>query len=74
MRAVICGDTHIGAVFGLGRPNGLGGNTRVDDYEATLNSIIDYTISSKADIMIIKKAEQNILVQYLLLQPLSTLT
>jgi exonuclease SbcD len=52
MRAVICGDTHIGAVFGLGRPNGLGGNTRVDDYEATLNSIIDYTISSKADIFI----------------------
>lgn len=52
MRAVICGDTHIGAVFGLGRPNGRGGNTRVDDYEATLNSIIDYTISSNADIFI----------------------
>ena len=52
MRAVICGDTHIGAVFGLGRPNGKGGNTRVDDYEKTLNSIIDHTIDSSADIFI----------------------
>ena len=52
MRSIICGDTHIGAVFGLGRPNGRGGNTRVDDYESTLNSIIDYTIESKADIFI----------------------
>ena len=52
MRAVICGDTHIGAVFGLGRPNGKGGNTRVDDYEKTLNSIIDHTIDSGADIFI----------------------
>ena len=31
MRAVICGDTHIGAIFGLGKNNGRGGNTRVDD-------------------------------------------
>ena len=52
MRAVICGDTHIGAIFGLGRPNGHGGNTRVDDYESTLNSIIDYTIDTKADIFV----------------------
>lgn len=52
MRAVICGDTHIGAVFGLGRPNGKGGNTRVDDYEKTLNSIIDHTIETNADIFI----------------------
>tara|TARA_A200000159_G_scaffold158847_1_gene176645 strand:- start:2193 stop:3362 length:1170 start_codon:yes stop_codon:yes gene_type:complete len=52
MRAVICGDSHIGAVFGLGRPNGSGGNTRVDDYEKTLNEIIDYTISTNADIFI----------------------
>lgn len=52
MRVIICGDTHIGAVFGLGRPNGRGGNTRVDDYEATLNSIIDHTINTGADIFI----------------------
>lgn len=52
MRAIICGDTHIGAVFGLGRPNGSGGNTRVDDYEKTLNQIIDHTINTKADIFI----------------------
>jgi exonuclease SbcD len=52
MRVIVCGDTHIGAVFGLGRPNGRGGNTRVDDYEATLNSIVDYTIKTKADIFV----------------------
>lgn len=52
MRAIICGDAHIGAVFGLGRPNGSGGNTRVDDYESTLNYIVDYTINTKADIFI----------------------
>jgi exonuclease SbcD len=52
MRIVVCGDTHIGAVFGLGRPNGKGGNTRVDDYEKTLNYIIDHTIETKADIFV----------------------
>jgi len=52
MRAVICGDVHIGAVFGLGGPNKSGGNTRVDDYANTLNYIVDYTIDSKADIFI----------------------
>ena len=52
MRIVVCGDTHIGAVFGLGRPNGKGGNTRVDDYEKTLNYIIDHTIKTKADIFV----------------------
>lgn len=52
MRAIICGDAHIGAVFGLGRPNGSGGNTRVDDYESTLTHIVDYTINTKADIFI----------------------
>lgn len=52
MRAIICGDTHIGAVFGLGGPNKNGGNTRVDDYANTLNWIVDYTISSGAEIFI----------------------
>mgnify|MGYP003335632709 CR=1 FL=1 len=52
MRAVICGDVHIGAVFGLGGPNKSGGNTRVDDYASTLNWIVDYTINSKAEIFI----------------------
>ena len=52
MRAIICGDTHIGAVFGLGGPNGKGGNTRIDDYEKSLNSIIDYCIETKADIFV----------------------
>ena len=49
---IICGDTHIGAIFGLGKPNGKGGNTRVDDYEASLNYIVDYAIETKADIFI----------------------
>lgn len=52
MRAIICGDVHIGAVFGLGGPNGSGGNTRVDDYSNSLNYIIDHTINSGADIFI----------------------
>jgi len=52
MRIIVCGDTHIGAVFGLGRPNGKGGNTRVDDYEKTLNHIIDHAIETEADIFV----------------------
>jgi len=52
MRMIICGDTHIGAIFGLGRPNGKGSNTRVDDYENTFNSIVDHAINTKADIFI----------------------
>lgn len=52
MKVVICGDTHIGAVYGLGGPNGNGGNTRVDDYERTLNHIVDYCIENKADVFI----------------------
>jgi exonuclease SbcD len=49
MRIVICGDTHIGAVFGLGKSTRDGGNTRVDDYEKLLNYIVDYTINTGAD-------------------------
>ena len=49
MRIVICGDTHIGAVFGLGKQTKAGGNTRVDDYERTLNHIVDYAIKNKVD-------------------------
>jgi len=52
MKVVICGDTHIGAVFGLGGSNKKGGNTRVDDYEKTLNYIVDYSINKKVDMFI----------------------
>lgn len=52
MKTIICGDTHIGAVFSMGRSNGSGGNTRVDDYERTLNYIVDYTISNGIDVFI----------------------
>jgi len=52
MRIIVCGDTHFGAVFGLGRSNGNGGNTRIDDYEKTFNYIIDHAIDTKADIFV----------------------
>jgi exonuclease SbcD len=52
MRIVVCGDTHIGAIYGLGKPNGKGSNTRIDDYATTLNYIVDYCISNKIDIFI----------------------
>jgi DNA repair protein SbcD/Mre11 len=52
MRIIICGDTHIGAVFGLGRATKDGGNTRIDDYERTLNYIVDHAIQSGADAFI----------------------
>lgn len=52
MRLVICGDTHIGAIFGLGKATKEGGNTRVDDYEKLLNYIVDYAISTGADAFI----------------------
>lgn len=52
MKTIICGDTHIGAVFGLGRSNGIGGNTRIDDYEKSLNFIIDYAIENHVEVFI----------------------
>jgi len=52
MKLIICGDTHIGAVFGLGKATKDGGNTRVDDYEKTLNHIVTYAIENGADAFI----------------------
>jgi exonuclease SbcD len=52
MRVVICGDTHVGAVFGLGKKAKDGVNTRVRDYESSLNHIIDYCISEKVDVFV----------------------
>lgn len=52
MKIVIVGDSHIGAIFGLGGPNGEGGNTRIDDYEKTLSYIVDYCIENKVDAFI----------------------
>lgn len=52
MKIVICGDSHIGAIYGLGGPNGSGGNTRIDDYEKTLNYIADYCIENNVDVFI----------------------
>ena len=52
MKIVICGDTHIGAVFGLGMPTITGGNTRIDDYEFTLNYIVDYCIDNSIDVFV----------------------
>ena len=52
MKTIILGDSHVGAVFSMGHPNGAGGNTRVDDYEKSLNFVINYAIENKADIFI----------------------
>ena len=52
MKTIILGDAHIGNVQNLGRSNGSGGNTRVDDYEKSLNFVIDYALDIKADIFI----------------------
>lgn len=52
MRIIILGDTHIGANFGLGKPTKSGGNSRVDDYERTLNNAVDYAIDNKVDAFI----------------------
>ena len=52
MNIVVLGDTHIGAIFGLGKPNGMGSNTRVDDYQATLNYVVDYCIENKIDVFV----------------------
>ena len=52
MRVVVVGDTHIGAIFGLGRPNGAGSNTRIDDYANTLEYIVNYCIEKQVDIFV----------------------
>tara|TARA_A100001011_G_scaffold394262_1_gene486208 strand:+ start:4591 stop:5772 length:1182 start_codon:yes stop_codon:yes gene_type:complete len=52
MRVIVCGDCHIGAVFGLGKQKPSGRNTRVDDYEKSLNYIVDYAIDTKADVFV----------------------
>jgi len=52
MKVVICGDSHLGAVYGLGGSNGKGGNTRIDDYEVTLNWIVDYCINNSVDVFV----------------------
>lgn len=52
MKIVICGDAHIGAIFQMGGPNKSGGNTRIDDYERTLNYIVDYAIKNEVSAFI----------------------
>lgn len=52
MKTLICGDTHIGAVFGLGKGNGSGGNTRVDDYEKSLSYVVDFAIDNNVDVFV----------------------
>lgn len=49
MKVAILGDTHIGAVFGLGKPTECGSNTRIKDYEETLDYAIQYCIDNKID-------------------------
>jgi exonuclease SbcD len=52
MKIVVCGDTHIGADYRLGGANGQGGNTRFDDYEKTLNHIVDHCIENEVDVFV----------------------
>lgn len=52
MKIVICGDTHIGAVYGLGSQNLNGLNTRIYDYEKTLLNIVDHCINNEVDVFI----------------------
>jgi len=52
MRVVICGDTHFGAVFGLGKTMPDGINTRVRDYENSFNKIVDYCIDEAVDVFV----------------------
>ena len=52
MKVAILGDTHIGAVFGLGRPIEGGSNTRIKDYEATMDYAIQHCIDNDIDVFI----------------------
>lgn len=52
MKTIILGDAHLGNCQGCGKPNGVGGNTRVDDYEKSLNFVVDYAIKNKVDILV----------------------
>ncbi len=52
MKAVILGDVHFGCIHGLGKPKQEGGNTRYDDYENTMNYVVDYCIDNKIDVFI----------------------
>ena len=52
MKAVILGDVHFGCIHGLGKSKPDGGNTRYDDYEATMNYVVDYCIENKIDVFI----------------------
>lgn len=52
MKSLILGDSHIGNIQSCGKPNGTGGNTRVDDYEKSFNFVVDYAIRTKVDIFI----------------------
>ena len=52
MKIAICGDVHIGAVFGLGKQTEDGSNTRIKDYCKTLDYCIQYCIDNNIDAFI----------------------
>lgn len=52
MRIIICGDCHIGATYQMGYTDKNGVNTRITDYEKTLNHIVDYAIENGIDAFI----------------------
>ncbi len=52
MKIAVVGDTHFGAIFGLGEPNDSGGNSRIDDYEKTFDFIINHCVENDIKVLI----------------------
>lgn len=49
MKVAVLGDTHFGAVFGLGKPTEDGSNTRIKDYQKSMDFCIQYCIDNNID-------------------------
>ena len=49
MKVAILGDTHFGAIMGLGKPTEDGSNTRIKDYEKSMDFCVQYCIENKID-------------------------
>lgn len=52
MKVVVLGDTHIGAIFGLGEPRQEISNTRIEDYKKSWEQVATYCIENKVDAFI----------------------
>ena len=52
MKVAVLGDTHFGAIMGLGKPTDDGSNTRIKDYEKSMDFCVQYCIDNKIDAFI----------------------